>query len=657
MARMPIAWRIHLITGVWLLGLSGLVVLGLSGRAAQMREDRASLLRGMVEASLAIVAAQEAEARAGRLSEAQAKANALQALRAMRYAGAEYLWVNDLEPRIVMHPIRPELDGQPAGAMRDPNGVPLFRVFASEARANPAGAVVAYQWPRPGEAQPVDKLSFVRLFEPWGWVVGTGVYVDDLQAAIRRTWLLGLGAAALLALMAGALATWLARGITRPLVAATTATRALAEGRRDIAIPGAGRRDELGALAAALEVFRRQGEARDAAEAEVAAERAARRRRHEALEAHVQDFGRSAHGAMGGVIAAAAGMREAAGRMAEASSRMQAHAEQTRGQAQDSSRDLAAVAAATEQLSASTSEIARQVRGAAEAVAHAAAEAGRSDAIMSGLAGQAQEVGVVVGLISDVAGRTNLLALNATIEAARAGEAGKGFAVVASEVKALAAQTAKATEEITARIGRMQGASGEAADAIARIVVVVQRVEAIAAGIARSVEEQGEATREIARGAGTVSAATTETSRAMEEVARTAAETCEVSRGLVEGAATTTTDAEALKAEMEGFFRQIRDAGERRGFERLPGGGAQAELRLPDGTTRRAEVLDASPAGLALAGEIALATGTPLRLLLPGLPGPVAARLARVEGGRSVLVLPTGQDIAPFLARLRADAA
>ncbi len=657
MNRLPIAWRINLITGVALLGLLTLALVSISGRTAQMREDRTNLLRNVVEASLSILAAQEREVRAGRLGEAEARAAALTALRALRYAGSEYVWVNDLEPRMVMHPTQPQLDGRPLGEMRDPNGVPLFRRFVEVARASPQGGQVAYQWPRPGAEQPVDKLSFVRQFEPWGWVVGTGVYVDDLNAAIRRTWVTELGLAAALALLAGALATMMARAITRPLGAATAATRALAEGRRDVAVPGIGRRDELGALAAALEVFRRQGEARDAAEAAVATERATRQRRHEAVEAHVQDFGRSAHGAMGGVIAAAARMRGAAERMSEAAARMQAQAEQTRGQAQDSSRDLGAVAAATEQLSASTAEIARQVRGAAEAVSHAVEEAGRSDGIMAGLTAQAQEIEAVVGLISNIAGHTNLLALNATIEAARAGEAGKGFAVVASEVKALAAQTGKATEEITGRIARMQGASNDASTAIARIVAAVNRVEGIAAGIARAVEEQGEATREIARGAGTVSAATTDTARAMDEVAQIAAEASGLSQGLLDGAAEAAADSEALKMEMEGFFQQIRGAGERRGFERLPGRGTQALLALPDGRSMTCEVLDVSLGGVALAGEVPLALGTPLRLTLPSLKAPLAVRLARVESGRSAVVLQPGAEIAPFLAGLRAEAA
>lgn len=259
-SRWRIAARIHCITLVAMLGLTGLAVVTAANRSTQMEEERVALLHAAVDGAIAIVAGQEAELRAGRLSPEAARAAALTALRNLRYLGEEYVWVNDMHPRMVMHPIRPDLDGQDLSATADPTGFRLFNAFVAKARAEPQGGTVGYLWPRPGAAEPIEKLSFVRAFAPWGWVIGSGVYVDDLRAAQRRIWLVTLSEAGIAALLVALLATLLARSITRPLASVAAATTALAAGRFETAVPGADRADELGSLARALETFRRQGQ-------------------------------------------------------------------------------------------------------------------------------------------------------------------------------------------------------------------------------------------------------------------------------------------------------------------------------------------------------------------------------------------------------------
>jgi methyl-accepting chemotaxis protein len=645
-SRLPIAFRIHLITVLALLGLLALALAGAFGRSGQMEADRIATLRSVVEAAVSIAAAQEAEARAGRITPEAAQQAALQAIRAIRYQGQEYVWINDFGPRMVMHPFRPDLDGKDLSDFKDPSGFRLFVGFADAARARPEGGTVGYLWPRPGTTEPVEKLSFVRAFSPWGWVIGTGVYVDDLRAAQRHVWLVTLAEAALAALLVGLLATLLARGITRPLAAATVATTALAEGRLDTEVPGAGRPDELGALAAALESFRRQGLENRRMEAEAEAERAAKDRRQSAIEAHVQEFGAGVSGAMARLVGTADRLRGAAEAMSGTAERVRGQASSTGGLAQEGARNLSTVAAATEQLAASTGEIARRVGEASATIASAVAEARETDGQVAGLSANAQQIGTVVRLIEDIASRTNLLALNATIEAARAGEAGKGFAVVAGEVKTLAAQTARATADITGRIEAVQNATQGACEAIGRIVGTVGRLETIAADIALSVAEQERATREIASGAQTVAAGTTATTSAMETLSEAAAEADRLGREVLEAADGSGQETMGLRAELDAFLAAMRDQGsDRRRYERHPGQGARATLLLPGGAPAlEAPVRDMSRGGIALALSLDLQAGSPVQIRLPGGGEPVRGRFARREG--AVMAFSLAQDAA-----------
>ena len=633
MNRFPIATRIHFITAIALAGLLSIAAIQAWQGSAQLERDRIGLLRSVVETGVGIAAAEHARVGAGQSTAAEAQARAATALAAMRYQGQEYLWVNDMDARMVMHPIRPDLNGRDVGPMQDPNGFHLFRAFVTTVRADIRGGVVGYLWPRPGAQEPVEKLSYVAGFEPWGWVIGTGVYVDDLRAAQRTLWLTGLGEAALAGLVVALLATLLARGIARPLAAITASTTALAGGDLGVPVAGAERADEIGRLAAALETFRRQGIERADLEAQAAATRAAQERRHAAMETHVQDFGASASGTMADVVGSAQRMREVAQSMASTAERIRSRAVETGGEADEAARNLSAVAAATEELAASTSEIARQVADATRAVGDAVAQAKESDRMVAGLASEAEAIGSVVRLIEDIAGRTNLLALNATIEAARAGEAGKGFAVVASEVKALATQTAQATGDIGARIAAVQQATRLACEGIAQISSTVARVETIATSVATAVEEQGQATREIASSAQLVSSATATASAAMAEFATAADSATALGQDVLRAAERSGTEADMLRGELDAFLAAMRANEDRRSFERVPMHGAAITLLLPDGREQAARLMDLSIGGAALQTDGSLPPGITVGLRFAKGGAVAQARIVRSEGG------------------------
>ena len=364
------------------------------------------------------------------------------------------------------------------------------------------------------------------------------------------------GGAVLLGLLLSVL---IGRGISGPVGRLTAAMRALAEGRLDTPIPARERADELGAMARTLEVFRdgmreaaalRARQVVQAQEAE-AARRAALRGLADGFEAKVGQL-------VGSVAEAAGGLRATA-------SAMEGTARQTNGQtstvasaAEQASANVQTVAVAAEELSVSTGEIGRQVAQSAAIAGRAVADARRTDQVVRALAEGAQQIGEVVNLISSIAGQTNLLALNATIEAARAGESGRGFAVVASEVKGLAAQTARATEDIAKQIGHIQGATQEAVGAIGGIAATIGEVSQIAAAIAAAVEEQGAATREIARNVQEAAQGARMVSETIVGVSAGAQETGHAAGQVLQGAAALSGQAEGLRGEVSRFLDEVR---------------------------------------------------------------------------------------------------
>jgi methyl-accepting chemotaxis protein len=351
----------------------------------------------------------------------------------------------------------------------------------------------------------------------------------------------------------------LGRVVVKPLRAISAAMAEIAGGGRVEEVPGAGRRDEIGAMASAVRVFRDNGEkiGKLHAEQEAQAERAEQEKRA-ALMALADRF----QGTVSRLVRDIAGGCERMAATARSMSEIAQTAARQSGEAATGSgatlEEVRSVSTAATGLAVSIDEIARQVGQSATIAGRAASDAERTDATMHGLMESADRIGEVVRLINDIANQTNLLALNATIEAARAGDAGKGFAVVASEVKQLANQTARATEEIAAQIAGMQSVTREAVAAIQGIGRTIAEINGIAATVAASVEEQSAATREIAHAVERAAVGTQEVSRTISEVTRTAEGTGEAAGTVLEAATDLDRRSRSLAGEVDAFLSAIR---------------------------------------------------------------------------------------------------
>jgi methyl-accepting chemotaxis protein len=313
-----------------------------------------------------------------------------------------------------------------------------------------------------------------------------------------------LAAAALLAFLLG-------RGMSRPLTAITDVMNRLSSGDTDVTIPGGNRKDELGSMAGAVDVFRRNMiEARFLRDAQEAAKLQTEEEK-KALQRQMADrFEADVKSVVGAVARATEDMQRAAVKITESVNGTSEQATAAAAASEEASASVNTVAAATEELASSVAEIGRQVTHSSDVADAAVTKAGQTTEMVGSLAAASEKIGDVLRLIGAIASQTNLLALNATIEAARAGEAGRGFAVVASEVKNLASQTAKATEEIAGQVAAIQSSTSDCVAAIGGIGNTIREISGIAITIAAAVEQQGSATREIARSVQQVAAGTSE---------------------------------------------------------------------------------------------------------------------------------------------------
>lgn len=547
MRRLSISARLYALVTLVILALVAAMTLSLLQSQARLVEERKAMLSAMDEAAVGIFQKYFDLEQKGVLTREAAQAGAMEAVRAMRYQDAGYFFISDMQARMLMHPLKPELIGKDLSGLQDKTGKAIFKEFTATVKAQGQG-FVDYYWPKPGVEEPVLKLSHVIGFKPWDWFVGTGVYADDLDALFRAGMIqLGIVCAAASALTLSA-ALLVVRSVVRPLVRLKGAMRAIAREDLSEPVPETGRGDEIGEMAEALSLLRdsvedrvtlrqreqeRQAEIdnqRDAAAAQLR-EQADRQARSiatlgTALEALssgdltpeigtiASDYAKlrtdfnTALAALRHVIGAINGSTDivfdSAGGISEAASNLSRRTEQQ-------AAALEETAAALNEITTTVLTASERAREARDMVAATKASAARSGdivrnavAAMGRIENSSSQIGRIIGVIDEIAFQTNLLALNAGVEAARAGEAGRGFAVVAQEVRELAQRSAQAAKEIKDLI---RGSSSEVeagvalvrstGDALSEIENLVNAVNDHVASIAQAAQEQATSLQEV----------------------------------------------------------------------------------------------------------------------------------------------------------------
>lgn len=552
-----IRFRLYALVGLSFCVILGLLALSLLHSRSELYTERQSLLMAQEETALSILADFDKRAKAGELSVEEAQKQALRHLSQMRFGSDGYFWVNDLTPVMLMHPIKPELNGKDLSMIKDPDGVYVFKEFV--AAAQDKRGYVAYKWPKPGVDKPVDKLSAVKLFEPWGWVVGNGAYIDDLETLFWRDARQTIGMAVASAFGLLILAVMIVRSVTKPLSALGATMEQIASENFSGDILEAQRRDEIGRMAGHLvqlrdsialkvnerlekvrkqqEQIRHEQEASAHQQQEWAAALAnvvehlgaglarlaqcnIRQTIDEPFVAEFEqlrsDFNQSIgifQQVLEKVLAQTTLVHDGAGLLSS-------HANSLAKRTEEQAASLEQTAAAVEQISVNLQNAAQRTED-----ARASAVTARKDVTTSGdivldaisamqrIEDSSSKISSITSVIDEIAFQTNLLALNAGIEAARAGSAGAGFAVVAQEVRELAQRSSAAAHEISDLIRSSEQEVKTGVTLVHQTGEVLKKIEAQVTSLATDVEAIAASASEQASGLGEISSSISQIDR------------------------------------------------------------------------------------------------------------------------------------------------
>lgn len=443
-------------------------------------DQRRNATKNMVEVAESIIADYEARVKKGELGSEEARQRASQHLQVMRFDKGNYVWINDMSPKMIMHPINAALNGKPLGDFKDPNGKLIFVEGVKLCREK-GGGFVDYMWPKPGSAAPVPKVSYVKLFAPWGWIIGSGAYVDDINAQVDELKAGIVGGALLLSLAIFALALGIARKILQPLKETIALIERIASGDLTEAVE----------VKAADETGKLQG---------------AMLRMVDELTKVIHDVQEVAECVTSGCQELVAGSRQ----LSDGAATQAASAEVV----STSMEEMASIIRQSADNSHQTEKIA--VKSAEDAKVGGEAVAQTVDAM--------REIATKTMVIGEIARQTNLLALNAAIEAARAGDAGKGFAVVAGEVRKLAERSGKSAEQISALSGSSVEVAERAGGMLSKMVPDIQRTAELVQEISASSKEQDSGAKQVNEALQRLEKATQQNAAASEEIATTSGE-------------------------------------------------------------------------------------------------------------------------------------